>query len=96
VADRAKRTEAECETLTHFAGIRMDICGRIVQRCTVCGAKLADSLNCAMPLNPDGSVPEFPTFAQGAIVQVRVGNPTEYRVLPDSETLPPDSCVEFI
>ncbi len=86
----------EAETISHFAGPRMDICGRIVQRCTVCGAKLCDSLNTAAPLNPDGSAPDFPTWTPGAIVQVEAGNPTRYSLLPDTDKLPADACVEFI
>jgi hypothetical protein len=31
------------ETITHFVGPRMDVCGRIIQRCTVCGAKICDT-----------------------------------------------------
>lgn len=83
-------------TLTHIAGVRLEVCGRVVQRCALCGAKLCDSENAAMPLNADGSVPEFPTWPVFGLVQVEVGNPTRSSLLPESNKLPSDSCVEFI
>lgn len=84
------------DTISHFAGPRMDICGRIVQRCAVCGAKLCDSDGVMVPLNLDGTTPLFPTFPEGRVVQVAVGNPTRYLVMPDTDKLPADACVEFI
>ncbi len=57
-------------SVTHAAGPVVGIKGRIIQRCPVCGEKLCDSLNTAMPLNPDGSIPEFPTWAEGALVEI--------------------------
>jgi hypothetical protein len=83
------------ETLTHIAGVRLDVCGRIIQRCSLCGAKLADSENCAMILNEDGSAPEFPTWQTGRLIQVIVGNPTAYIMLPNSDRLPDDSCIDL-
>jgi len=74
----------------------MDICGRIVQRCAVCGAKLCDSENVAMPITPDDPNPVFPTFPEGVNVQVEAGNPTRFSVLEDTGMLPADSCVDFI
>lgn len=83
------------DTLTHIAGVRLDIGGRTIQRCSLCGAKLCDNENTASPLNPDGSVPEFPTWPCGRLVQVEAGNPTCYSLLPDSGRLPKDSCIDF-
>lgn len=83
------------DTLTHIAGVRLDVCGRVVQRCSLCGAKLCDSEGVAMPLNPDGTPPEFPTWPIGRLVQVEAGNPTRYSLLPDSDKLPEDSCIDF-
>lgn len=85
----------EVGTLTHIAGVRLNVCGRVIQRCSLCGAKLCDSLNVAMPLNSDGTVPEFSTWEVGRLVQVETGNPTRYSLLPDTDKLPDDSCVEF-
>lgn len=83
------------DTITHISGIRLDVCGRIIQRCSLCGAKLCDSKNVAMPLNEDGTVPEFPSWPVGRLIQVDAGNPTRSSLLPDSHKLPEDSCVEF-
>lgn len=81
--------------MTHIAGVRLDIDGRIIQRCSLCGAKLCDSENVAMPMNADGSVPTFPTWEVGRLVEVETGNPTRFSLLPDSDQLPKDSCLEF-
>ena len=83
------------QTLTHIAGVRLDVCGRVIQRCSLCGAKLCDSLNTASPLNADGSVPEFPTWPVGRLVQVDAGQPTRSSLLPDTDKLPDDSCLDF-
>jgi hypothetical protein len=87
--------EATADTITHIAGVTLTVCGRKIQRCSLCGAKLCDSENTAMPLNPDGSVPEFPTWPTGRFVQVEAGNPTRSSLLPDSDRLPNDSCIDF-
>lgn len=81
--------------MTHIAGPSINMAGRILHRCMVCGAKLADSEGAAMPLSPDGSTPKFPTWPVDALVQVETGNPTRYSVLPDSDRIPADTCLEF-
>lgn len=81
--------------IVHFSGPRMDFGGRIIQRCTACGAKLCDSLNVAMPLNPDGSTPKFPTWPEGRLIEVEAGQPTRSTLLPDSDRIPANSCLEF-
>jgi hypothetical protein len=83
------------DTISHIAGVTLNVCGRTVQRCSLCGAKLCDSLNTAAPLNPDGSEPVFPTWPTGRLVQVEAGNPTRSSLLPDTDKLPDDSCLEF-
>lgn len=86
------------ETLSHLAGPAIIVSGRTIQRCLICGAKLCDSLNCMIPLEADGSVPEFPTWPKGEWVQVTTGvsGMTNWTLLGDSEKIPEDSCVEFI
>lgn len=82
------------DTVTHLAGPRIDVCGRIIQRCSVCGTKLCDSLGAMMPVNRDGSPPVFPTFPEDRMIQVTLGqNPTRYLPLPPSDKLPPDACI---
>ncbi len=83
------------DTVTHISGIRLDVCGRVIQRCSLCGAKLCDSEGAMMVVNQDGSVPEFATWPIGRLVQVEAGNPTRSSLLEDSDRLPPDSCIEF-
>ncbi len=81
------------ETITHFTGQRMDVCGRIIQRCTVCGAKLCDSEGAMMVVNPDGSTPEFATWEADRVIRVNLGNPTLTELLPIDDRLPEDACV---
>lgn len=82
-------------TMTHIAAPHVNMDGRIIQRCIVCGAKLCDSNGVAMPLNKDGTLPTFPTWEAFALVQVEVGNPTRYSLLPQSDIIPADTCLEF-
>lgn len=87
------------ESIVHISGIALHIGEpgkeRIVQRCSVCGAKLADNLNVAMPLNSDNSVPEFPTWPVGRLIEVETGNPIRYSLLIDTEQLPKNSCIDL-
>lgn len=85
----------QSSTLTHIAGVRLDVCGRVIQRCSLCGAKLCDSEGAAMPLNPDGTAPEFPSWPIGRLVQIEAGNPTRSSLMPDSDRLPKDLCIDF-
>lgn len=85
----------DASTLTHIAGVTLNICGRVIQRCSLCGAKLCDSEGCAMPLNEDGSAPKFATWETGRLIQVEAGQPTRSSLLPDSDRLPHDSCIDF-
>lgn len=82
-------------TLTHIAGARLDIGGRVIQRCSLCGAKLCDSEGVAMPVGPGEEPPTFPTWEVGRLVQVEAGNPMRASLLPDTDKLPPDSCIDF-
>ena len=81
---------------THIAGDGITVCGRKLQRCCWCGEKLCDSKGMMAPLNPDGTAPEFPIFPPGRLVRVTQGNPTEYRVLEDTDKLPEDSCENLV
>jgi hypothetical protein len=84
-------------TVTHIAGPSLDVCGRVIQRCSMCGEKLVDNKNCAAPLNEDGSVPSTPTWGVGRLVRVTEGNPTWYELLDDSDgKLPADTCLDLI
>lgn len=83
-------------SVTHIAGPAINAAGRVIQRCSLCGEKLCDSRNTAAPLNADGSVPKFPTWEIGRLVQCEPGNPTRWSLLPDTDRLPKDSCLELV
>ena len=84
-------------SITHVAGPSITIAGRVIQRCSICGYKLCDSLNASMPLNPDGTVPKFPVWEPGRQIRVNDdGNPISYILLPDSDTLEDDSCLSLV
>lgn len=85
----------ECETITHWSGPAMNLAGRVIQRCSVCGAKLCDSEGVAVMLDPDGTVPEFPTWEVGRLIQVKAGMPTQYVMLADTDRIPADSCIDL-
>lgn len=89
------------DTVTHIAGPVITACGRLVQRCSLCGEKLVDSKGCAVPLNADGTTPDIfdaiGHWTVGRLVQVSVGdNPRHYVLLPETDKLPDDSCVELL
>jgi len=82
-------------TTTHIAGVRLDVCGRVIQRCSLCGFKLCDSLGTMQPII-DGKDPFFPTWETGRLIQVEEGNPTRWLMLPDTDKLPDDSCLSLV
>ena len=84
------------DTVTHIAGQAICVRGRWIQRCSLCGEKLLDSLRAAAPLNPDGTQPEFPRWECGRLVRVTAGNPRSEVMLPDTDQLPADSCLELV
>lgn len=86
-------------TTTHIAGVPVTLSGRdgrVIQRCSLCGEKLVDSKGMAAPLRPDGTAESMGTWEVCRLVQVEHGNPTRWSLLPESEKLPPDSCLELV
>ncbi len=89
-------------TVTHLAAPAFRLSDgdheRVIQRCMICGEKLCDSLNAAMPLRPDGTADSFPTWPPGRMVQATVGgNPTRWLLLDEDDgRLPKDSCLELV
>jgi uncharacterized linocin/CFP29 family protein len=77
--------------IVHVVGPDIDVHGRIVQRCAVCGAKLCDSLGVMIP---EGQ--EYAVWPMGRLVEVEAGNPTSTVLLPEQKHLPANSCEEFI
>jgi hypothetical protein len=84
------------DTVTHIAGPTITACGRHIQRCSLCGEKLCDSKGQMAPLNSDGSPPTFPSWETGRLVRVTAGNPTHFKLLPDTDRLPTDSCIHLL
>ena len=84
------------DTITHIAGATITVEGRVIQRCSLCGAKLCDSEGCMMLLEPGKIASEFPTWETGRLVQVTAGNPTQSILLPEADRLPLDSCIVFV
>lgn len=85
------------ESVCHIAGPAITVCGRIIQRCSLCGEKMVDSKNVAVALNPDGTTPSVGTWEVGRLVRVTSGQPTRWELLSDTTgKLPKDSCIELV
>lgn len=84
-------------SVTHIAGPAITACGRLVQRCSLCGEKMVDSKNTMVPCNPNGSAPDpIPTWPVGRLVNFSGGNPDHQSLLDDTDKLPEDSCINLI
>lgn len=83
-------------TTTHIAGPPVCLGGRVIQRCVVCGEKLCDSLNCMMPEEPDGSVPQFPVWRQGDYVQTEGNRTTTTGNICNNDPVPEDVCLDLV
>lgn len=83
-------------SVTHIAGPAITVDGRTIQRCSLCGDKLVDSKNAMAPVNPDGSIPTIGTWQVGRLIQVEGFNPKRYLLLPDTDKLPEDSCIDLV
>ena len=79
-------------SITHIAGPRMVVCGRTIQRCSVCGALLVDSKDTAVMLSTDGKRDDIGTWEAGRQIKVTIGNPTQSILLPDGDQLDEDAC----
>jgi hypothetical protein len=84
------------ESVTHIAGVRLDIGGRVIQRCSLCGEKLIDNLNESVPIGPDSKVSETYSWPIGRLVRVTFGNPRRSLLLEDTDKLTDDSCISLI
>lgn len=84
------------ESITHIAAGALCMAGRWIQRCGVCGWKLCDSKNVAIPNNRDGTPGEYICFPPGRLVRVVSGNPTSFQVLEDTDKIPEDSCLSLV
>ena len=78
-------------SVTHIASKPVIIDDRLIQRCGWCGEKLLDSKGTMAPTNPDGTAPVFPTWPDGALVQVD-GNRSLVIEIEEPWELPADHC----
>lgn len=89
----------QTNTITHLAGPCVVISGRAIQRCAICGQKLADSKGQDGPVGPNGEPPRFNAWAEKAFVQVESGNLTRYSVIgslnDDKKNFPEDFCEQW-
>lgn len=79
-------------TFVHIAGLRLEIGHHVLQRCAACGMVLADNTNVAMPIEPDGKEPTFPTWPIGELVEVE-GNRMSVIPHKDGDQLPGSFCL---
>lgn len=89
----------------HLAGLRVEIAGRIIQRCAICGYKLVDSKNIMVLAKPDGT-PEYdiPTWEPYSLVSMEVdGSRTCFHLMEPEPAengkgnkIPEGFCVDLI
>lgn len=90
----------EAMATIHLAGNAVVLDGRVIQRCLICGEKLCDSLNVAMPVMPNGQPGRFCTWGVGAWIE-QDGNRTSLVAETDTprfsaEEIPPGCCIDLV
>ena len=89
-------------SVTHVAGPVVSIrsINRAVQRCAMCGEKLADSRGQMGCVGPDGEPPEFVHWEERHLIRVTEGNPTHSEDIGDfgdpAIDLPEDFCLSLV
>jgi len=79
---------------THLAGPIIGIHRRRIQRCSVCGLKLAD--NASYPLKADGTVEDLPVWEPHWYVRQEGEPPVWTGLGPAGEAIPLDFCIELV
>lgn len=82
-------------SVTHIAGLVIEIGPRVIQRCGVCGEKLVDNKDVAMPVREDGSVDKIATWCVGGLVR-REGHRWHAIAHVNGEDLPADNCLDLV
>lgn len=84
-------------SVTHIAGNVLTVCGRVIQRCSLCGERLVDSLNTAGPIGPGGKAPKIGTWEVGRQIRIdpREGV-TRSTLVEDTEQLAADTCFDLL
>lgn len=91
---------------THVAGKAIEVHGRVIQRCVVCGHKLTDLLVVEQPKDGRGK-PAFWTWSEGDLVRVPIdcaeadqGNKSTGKPAlvghANSDPLPADFCIGMV
>jgi hypothetical protein len=87
---------AMTDTVTHTAGIYVQMNGRLIQRCGWCGAKLIDSRGREMPTSPH--VVPAGVWEPGTLVRIKEdehGNQSQVKIVC-SRGIPNDSCLPLV
>ncbi|WP_435109811.1 hypothetical protein [Nocardiopsis synnemataformans] len=79
--------------LTHIAGLEIQVCHYLRQRCAWCGATLID-YDLARIAVPEGQDPRPATWPAGALVAVD-GSVKWVVDLPKDSPLPADACAQL-
>ena len=77
------------ETVTHVAGPYVQIGDRVIQRCAVCGEKLADTFE----PNSDGTVA---VWNEGVLVRFRKSHQKNVGDFNNCKSLPRDFCITLV
>lgn len=83
-------------SVTHVAGPAITVGSRTIQRCSVCGEKMLDSLGVMMAVGPNGEEPKLWTWEPGRLVRYSGEQPRRELLLPDTEQLPGDACIDLV
>lgn len=80
--------------IVHVAGMEIDVRGRIIQRCAICGEILIDIQTGVISGAFDNNPATYPTWTMGRMVFIDAeGNPSQ---LPETGKLPPNSCAHLL
>lgn len=84
-------------TVTHMVGPHVNLGIRVIQRCAICGEKLLDTQYQAA-VGESGKELKAHVWPFGRLVRFSVGDakPRSEVLLPPSERLPEDSCLELV
>ena len=93
-------------SVSHLPAGPIDIRGRVIQRCAICGEKLVDSKRTMVPIGDAGK--PYPTWEPGVMVRViKEGNVSRWESVEcetiegengerDRQKLPEDSCIDLV
>lgn len=83
-------------SVTHLAGIDINVGDRVIQRCSICGAMMLDSKGAMAPVGPNGEPTTFPVWERGRLIEYSGEFPERQLMLPDTDKLPDNSCLYLV